>query len=139
MNMEKQKTLQQQVAEIETGCCEYRKQLVGIIETIFTRHDTHKITIMHPSAPVAYVDEISCSAYTVDMLSYDTTSKVLRLDCSDNESNTTITDRSIELDLLVMLVKWLIDSEDAIFAGVFSEDTDYEEYKRELDEDDLPF
>ena len=137
MNMEKVKSLHQQVAEIETGCNEYRKQLSGIIGTIFDRHDKNQIAIMHSSAPVVYVDEVNCSAYTVDMLSYEPTSKVLWIDCSDSDSNTTITDRSIELDLLVMFVKWLVENEDPIFAGVFSEDTDYEEYNE--DDDDLPF
>lgn len=76
-----------------------------------------------------------CSAYTLDKLSYDKQTKTLYIDCSDEDSVNDITNRSIELELYVGLVQWIVEFEDRLFAGDF---TDYvDEY--EFDEDDLPF
>ena len=112
-----------------------RKKLDGVVDDIFNRHDIDTVKTQHPSAPVVYVDEISNSNLTVDALSYDKQTKVLYIDCSDGNSNTDLTNRSIDIEFYANLVWWIAKKEDALFAGQFDATKDYSE----LDEDDLPF
>lgn len=112
-----------------------RKKLDGVVDDIFNRHDIDTVKTQHPSAPVVYVDEISNSNFTVDVLSYDKQTKVLYVDCSDGNSNTDLTNRSIDIEFYAGLVWWIATNEDALFAEVFDATKDYSE----LDEDDLPF
>lgn len=112
-----------------------RKKLDGVVDDIFNRHDIDTVKTQHPSAPVVYVDEISNSNLTVDVLSYDKQTKVLYIDCSDGCNNTDLTNRSIDIEFYAGLVWWIATNEDALFAGEFDATKDYSE----LDEDDLPF
>ena len=112
-----------------------RKKLDGVVDDIFNRHDIDTVKTQHPSAPVVYVDEISNSNLTVDVLSYDKQTKVLYIDCSDGNNNTDLTNRSIDIEFYAGLVWWIATNEDALFAGEFDATKDYSE----LDEDDLPF
>ena len=112
-----------------------RKKLDGVVDDIFNRHDIDTVKTQYPSAPVVYVDEISNSNLTVDALSYDKQTKVLYIDCSDGNSNTDLTNRSIDIEFYANLVWWIAKKEDALFAGQFDATKDYSE----LDEDDLPF
>ena len=112
-----------------------RKKLDGVVNDIFNRHDIDTVKTQHPSAPVVYVDEISNSNLTVDALSYDKQTKVLYIDCSDGNSNTDLTNRTIDIEFYAGLVWWIAKNEDALFAGQFDATKDYSE----LDEDDLPF
>ena len=112
-----------------------RKKLDGVVDDIFNRHDIDTVKTQHSSAPVVYVDEISNSNFTVDVLSYDKQTKVLYIDCSDGCNNTDLTNRSIDIEFYAGLVWWIATNEDALFAGEFDATKDYSE----LDEDDLPF
>lgn len=112
-----------------------RKKLDGVVDDIFNRHDIDTVKTQHPSAPVVYVDEISNSNLTVDVLSYDKQTKVLCIDCSDGCNNTDLTNRSIDIEFYAGLVWWIATNEDALFAGEFDVTKDYSV----LDEDDLPF
>ena len=112
-----------------------RKKLDGVVNDIFNRHDIDTVKTQHPSAPVVYVDEISNSNLTVDVLSYNKQTKVLYIDCSDGNSNTDLTNRTIDIEFYAGLVWWIAKNEDALFAGEFDATKDYSE----LDEDDLPF
>lgn len=133
--MEKQKSFEQIINEVSASIVNNRKVLDGIVDDIFNKHDVTEVITQHPSAPTVYVDDVLCSAYTLDKLSYDKQTKTLYIDCSDEDSVNDITNRSIELELYVGLVQWIVEFEDRLFAGDF---TDYvEEY--EFDEDDLPF
>ena len=112
-----------------------RKKLDGVVDDIFNRHDIDTVKTQHSSAPVVYVDEISNSNLTVDVLSYDKQTKVLYIDCSDGCNSTYLTNKSIDIEFYAGLVWWIATNEDALFAGEFDATKDYSE----LDEDDLPF